>query len=100
MKWVIKAAILAAVLVCAFFLLRTKILWLDYFDGTILKKVEKSTPTVSERYAQEISYFFFEIGTDDERQVTVKVDQLLYFRAREGMRVEKGPFSLKISLKE
>jgi hypothetical protein len=100
MKWIIKAAIFAAVLVCAFFLLRTRILWLDYFDGTILKRVEKSTPTVSERYSQEISEFFFEIMTDDEREITVEVDQLLYFRARKGMRVEKGPFSLKVDLTE
>ena len=99
MKWAIKAAIIAAVLVGAFFLLRTRILWLDYFEGTILERVEKSTPTVSERYAQEISEFFFQIKTDDDRELTVEVDQLLYFRARKGMRVEKGPFSLKIGLK-
>ena len=101
MKWAIKAVVIAAVLVGAFFLLRTRILWLDYFDGTVVKKVEKVLPTVLDHHTQEISTFYFEIVTDDDdRELTVEVDQLLYFRARKGMRVTKESFSLKIRLPE
>jgi hypothetical protein len=101
MKWVIKAVVLVAILVAAFFLLRTKVLWLDSFDATIIQKVEKVLPTVVDQHAQKISSFFFDVVTDgDNRELTVEVDQLQYFRAREGMRVTKESFGLDVRLLE
>ena len=90
--------ILAAALVGAFFLLRTKVLWLDYFDGTIIERVDKLVPTVIDRHAQELSEYFLVIDTDDGRQVTVQVEQLLFFESREGTRVCKSPFTQDVRL--
>jgi len=100
MKWAIKAVVLVAILAAAYFLLRHKVLWLDSFDATIVKKLEKALPTVVDQHAQEISSFYYEIETDDNRHLTVEVDQLQYFRSREGMRVVKEPFSLDVRLLE
>lgn len=90
--------ILAAALVGAFFLLRTQVLWLDYFDGTIVERVDKLVPTVIDRHAQELSEYFLVIDTDDGRQVTVLVEQLVFFKSREGMRVCKSPFTQDVRL--
>ena len=90
--------ILAAALVGAFFLLRTQVLWLDYFNGTIVERVDKLVPTVIDRHVQELSEYFLVIDTDDGRQVTVLVEQLFFFESREGMRVSKSPFTLAVRL--
>ena len=90
--------ILAAVLVGAFFLLRTHVTWLDYFEGTIVERIDKLVPTVIDRRAQEISEYFLVVDTDDGRQVTIPVEQLVFFQAREGMRIKKSPFTRAVSL--
>ena len=95
---VLTPLILAAALVGAFFLLRTQVPWLDYFEGTIVERVDKLVPTVIDRHAQDISEYYLSIDTDDGRQVTVQVEQLLFFESREGMRVSKSPFSLAVRL--
>lgn len=88
----------AALVVAAYFLLRTRVLWLDYFEGTITDRIEESIPTVTRRTTQEISEYFLVVATDDGRELTVPVDQLTYFRARAGMRVAKDPFSADLDL--
>jgi len=98
MKLAIKVVVIAAIVVGAFFLLRTRILWLDYFDGTIVKKVEKDLVTVIDRHAQDIGTYYLEVVTEDARELTVQVDQLQYFRAKKGMRVNKEPFTSEVRL--
>lgn len=95
---VLTPLVAAAVLVGAFFLLRTQVLWLDFFEGTIVERVDKLVPTVIDRHAQDISEYYLVIDTDDGRQVTVQVEQLFFFESREGMRVGKSPFTLAIRL--
>jgi uncharacterized membrane protein len=92
--------VVAALLVAAFFLLRKQVLWLDYFEGTITERIDKLVPTVIDRHAQEISEYYLVVDTDDGRQVTVLVEQLFFFRAREGMRVRKSPFTLEVQLSQ
>jgi len=98
LKRILTPLIAAALLVGAYFLVRKQVTWLDYFEGTIAERIDKLVPTVIDRRAQEISEYFFVVDTDDGRQVTVPVEQLLFFRAREGMRVKKSPFTLKVLL--
>lgn len=100
MKKILTMLVVAGLLVGAFFLLHKQILWLDFFDGTIRERIEDQVATVSKAGNQSISYYFFAIETDDGRLVQAPVDQLVYFRAREGMRVSKPPFSPAVSLVE
>ncbi|MBW1807896.1 MAG: hypothetical protein JRJ19_06405 [Deltaproteobacteria bacterium] len=101
MKRLLKIIILLAILAGAYFGLRPHILWLDYFDGTITEKVEKSVPTVMDKkHAQDISEYSFIVATDDGRELKVLVKQLQYFRSRPQMRVKKGPFTSDIQLIE
>jgi len=95
----IKLLVFLAIVVGGYFLLRPHVLWLDSFEGEIVARVEKSVPTViDKRHAQNISEYYFDILTDDGREMTVPVDQLTYFKARASMRIVKRPFSSKISL--
>jgi hypothetical protein len=89
---------LAAVLVGAFFLLRKHVTWLDYFEGTITERQEQQTSALVDRRYTEISEYFLVVNTDDGRQVTVPVEQLVYFEAREGMRIKKSPFTRDVQL--
>ena len=98
MKRLLSIIIVAGLLVGAYFLLRTSIVWLDDFDGTIIERLEDEVATVSEHQTQTISTYFFEIETDDGRTVKVQVDQLQYFRASEGARVIKSPFTSSVVL--
>jgi hypothetical protein len=98
MRRVLTPLILAALLVGAFFLLRTRVLWLDYFEGTVVERIDKLVPTIIDRHAQDISEYYLVVDTDDGRQVTVQVEQLLFFESREGMRVCKSPFTLEVHL--
>ena len=98
LRRIVTPLILVVVIVGAFFLLRKHITWLDYFEGTIAERIDKLVPTVIDRRAQEISEYYLVVDTDDGRQVTVLVEQLLFFRAREGMRVKKSPFTLEVQL--
>jgi hypothetical protein len=98
LRRVLPLLILAVALAGAFFLLRTRVLWLDSFEGTIVEKVDKLVPTVIDRRAQDISEYSLVIDTDDGRQVTVRVEQLLFYESREGKRVGKSPFSLAVRL--
>jgi hypothetical protein len=98
LRRVLPLLILAVALAGAFFLLRTRVLWLDSFEGTIVEKVDKLVPTVIDRRAQDISEYSLVIDTDDGRQVTVRVEQLLFFESREGKRVGKSHFSLAVRL--
>jgi hypothetical protein len=101
MKKFLKIVIVIGVLAGAFFTLHTRIMWLDYFDGTIVDRQEKSVATVTRRgHAQNISEFFLTIETDSGRTVVVEVDQLLYFRSRTKMRVSKRPFSSQVDLNQ
>ncbi len=99
-KIFIKLLVLTAIGVGSFFILQHHVLWLDSFDGTIQQRIEDQVPTVSTQIAQEISYYYFKIQTDDGREIVVAVDQLMYFRARPGMRVSKHPFSSSVTLLE
>jgi hypothetical protein len=99
MKRLLKIIILLAVLAGAYIGLRPRILWLDYFDGTITDKVVTTIPTVlDKKHAQHLSDYFFIVVTDDDRELKVQVEQLQYFRARPQMRVSKKPFSANIEL--
>jgi hypothetical protein len=98
LRRILTPLIVAAILVGAFFLLRTQIVWLDYFDGTITERIDKLMPTVIDRRAQEISEYFLVVATDDGRQVKVPVEQLVYFQSREGMRIRKSPFTGNVTL--
>ena len=98
LRRVLTPLIVAALLVGAFFLLRTQVVWLDYFDGTITERIDKPVPTVIDRRAQEISEYSLVVATDDGRQVTVPVEQLVYFQSREGMRIKKAPFTSDVTL--
>lgn len=98
LRRVLTPLVVVAVLVGAYFLVRKDVTWLDYFDGTITERIDKLVPTVIDRHAQEISEYFLVIDTDDGRQVTVLVEQLVFFRAREGMRIKKSPFTLEVQL--
>jgi hypothetical protein len=98
MKRVIFWLAIAGLLVGGFFLLHKQVLWLDYFDGTLVKRIEDQVATVRKVGNQTISNYSFAIETDDGREVLAPVDQLVYFRAREGMRVHKSPFSSTIEL--
>jgi hypothetical protein len=98
MRRVLSPLILAAVLVGAFFLLRKHVTWLDYFEGTITERQDQQTSALVERRYTEISEYFLVVDTDDGRQVTVPVEQLVYFEAREGMRVKKSPFTRDVQL--
>lgn len=97
-KIFIKLFVVLVMGVVAFFLLQHHVLWLDSFEGTIQERIEDQVPTVTTKVAQEISYYYFRIQTDDGRDLKVAVNQLLYFRARQGMRVSKSPFSASVSL--
>lgn len=98
MRTLVKLLVAAVVVMAAYFLLRTRILWLDYFEGSITERVEDSRPTVTKKYTQEISEYFLVVETDDGREVTVPVEQITYFRARPGMRVTKDPFTSDLEL--
>jgi uncharacterized protein YxeA len=101
MKKIISLVVIAAIAVGAYFLLRHRVLWLDSFTGVIEERVEDEVATSrTDGVGQKQSYYFFEVLTDDERQVRVEVDQLQYFRARSGMRVAKRPFTGAIELIE
>lgn len=95
---VLSPLILAAVLVGAFFLLRRHVTWLDYFEGTVTERQDQQTSAVIDRRYTEISEYFLVVDTDDGRQVTVPVEQLVYFEAREGMRIKKSPFTRDVRL--
>ncbi len=99
-KTFIKLLVFTAIAVAAFFLLRHHVLWLDSFEGTIQERIEDQVPTVTKDVGQEISYYYFRIQTDEGRDLVVPVKQLLYFRARPGMRVTKSSFSSSVSLLE
>jgi len=100
-KRLLKIVILLAVLAGAYFGLKPRILWLDYFDGTITEKVVTTIPTVLDnKHAQHMNSYFFIVATDDDRELKVAVEQLQYFRARPQMRVSKKPFSSDITLLE
>ncbi len=98
MKKLLSIIVVVGLLVGAFFMLRTRIVWLDYFNGTIIERSEDEVATVKVDQTQTISSYFFEIETDDGRIVKVQVDQLQYFRAREGARVTKSPFTSSVLL--
>jgi hypothetical protein len=98
LRRILTPLIVTAVLVGAYFLVRKQVTWLDYFEGTIVERIDKLVPTVIDRRAQEISEYYLVVDTDDGRQVTVLVEQLLFFRSREGMRVKKSPFTLEVRL--
>ena len=101
MRKAIKLLVFLIIVVGGYLLLRPHVLWLDSFEAEILTRVEKSVPTVvDKRHAQNISEYYFDILTDDGRELTVPVDQLTYFKARVSMRVAKQPFSSEISLIE
>jgi hypothetical protein len=99
MRAVIKVAVVAGLLVGFYLLFRTKILWLDSFEGTITERLEEKTPTViDDKLTQNLSRFYLQIRTDDGRDVRVEVDQLEYFRSRRGMRVSKAPFGVSVEV--
>jgi hypothetical protein len=101
MRGLVKGLILLVGLAGGYFLLKPHVVWLDTFEGTILTKVEKEVPTViDKKHAQIITEYFFVVETEGNRELTVQVDQLLYFRAREGMQVSKAPFTNRIELVE
>ncbi|HUU03884.1 MAG TPA: hypothetical protein VM425_20785 [Myxococcota bacterium] len=101
MKKIFKIIIVLGVLTGAFFALHTRVLWLDYFDGTIVDKEERSVATVTRKgHAQDISEYFLDIETDSGRKVKMQVDQLLYYRSRNSMRVRKRPFSSRADLSQ
>jgi len=101
MKRFFKIIIVLGVLTGAFLALHTRVPWLDYFDGTIVDKEERSVATVTRKgHAQDISEYFIEIETDSGRKVKMQVDQLLYFRSRNKMRVSKGPFTSRVDLSQ
>jgi hypothetical protein len=95
---VLTPLILAVVVVGAFFLLRKHVVWLDYFEGTISERQDRQTSAVVDRRYTEISEYYLVVDTDDGRQVTVPVEQLVYFEAREGMRIKKSPFTRDVHL--
>ena len=95
---VITPLIFVVAVVGAFFLLRKHITWLDYFEGTVADRLDQQTSALVERRYTEISEYFLVVDTDDGRQVTVPVEQLVYFEARKGMRIEKSPFTQKVRL--
>jgi hypothetical protein len=95
---VLTPLILVVAVVGAFFLLRRHVTWLDYFEGTITEKVDQQTSALIDRRYTEISEYFLVVDTDDGRQVTVPVEQLVYFEARQGMRIKKSPFTQKVQL--
>ena len=99
MRSLVKVLILLAGLAGGYFLLKPHVVWLDTFEGIIQDKVDKEVPTVvDKKYAQNITQYYLVIETDDDREVTVEVDQLLYFRSRTSMRVSKAPFTSQIEL--
>lgn len=95
---VLTPLIFVVVVVGAFFLLRKHVTWLDYFEGTVTERQDLQTSTLIERRHTEISEYFLVVDTDDGRQVTVPVEQLVYFEAREGMRIKKSPFTHEVRL--
>ena len=99
MKKFFEIIIVLGVLTGTFFALHTRVPWLDYFDGTIVDREERSVATVTRKgHAQDISEYFLDIETDSGRKVKMQVDQLLYFRSRNSMRVTKRPFSSRVDL--
>ena len=98
MKKLLTLVIIVGLLAGAYFLLRTRVLWLDSFEGTITERAIDEVATVKRAGAQTISSFFLSVETDDGRSVVVPCDQLQYFRARRGMRVHKSPFSSSLVL--
>lgn len=98
MKKLLTPIIIVGLLVAAYFLLRTRVLWLDSFEGTITERAIDQVATVKKANSQTISSFFLSVETDDGRSLVVPSDQLQYFRARRGMRVHKAPFSSTLVL--
>jgi hypothetical protein len=97
-KKLLTPIIVVGLLVGAYFLLRTRVLWLDSFEGTISERSIDEVATVKTAGSQTIASFFLSVETDDGRSVVVPSDQLQYFRARRGMRVHKAPFSSSLVL--
>jgi hypothetical protein len=100
LKQVMKILVFAGVVLAAYFLLKPRVYWLDSFMGTVEEKVETATPTVRDRRPVETSDYFLRVATDDGRELTVRVDQLVYFKAREGMQVVKESFSNELRILE
>ena len=99
MKRIYKIVVILAVAAGAFFLLHAHVIWLDYFNGTIVNKAEKTVATVTKKgHAQDISEYFLDIETDSGRKVRIQVPQLQYFSSQVNMRVTKAPFSSHVEL--
>lgn len=99
MKKLISSLVVGGLLVAAYFLLRSHVVWLDGFDGTVLVKIETEVPTVGKDGGRKISRYALDVETDSGRLVRVPVDQLTYFDAGEGVRVHKTPFSSDLEIK-
>jgi len=100
-KKILDLLVLAAILAGAYFLLRPRVLWLDYFEGEIQDKREQELATVSDRrVTQEISHYFLDVSTSDGRSLEIEVPQDVYFRARRGMKVHKPPFTSGLQLRQ
>ena len=98
MKKLLSLVVVCALLAGGYLLLRPRVVWLDFFEGTIVAKIEDEVATVGKSIGQRISKYYLDIKTDSGRQVRVPVEQLTYFDSDEGMRVHKGPFTTSIEL--
>jgi hypothetical protein len=101
MKRIVRYLIVVALLLAAWYVARPRVLWLDYFEGTITDRYERPVPTVREgRKTQELSEYYWQVLTQDARRLEVEVPQDRYFRSRIGMKVKKAPFTVEVELIE